>query len=254
MIMPADPQVGDVFHPENIPDLVFETVTVLEVDQTVDGPRGSVDGAIRTEEVLMDGAIEHKTFAPGYGEFGAEAEDELVTVAVAVPIDSGTDAAVSDAALELTELSRDLFDHPEDPDAATAVTDAATALAELEVPPLLADELSAASSAVTDAGDSSELQSAAVQALHAALDVQLLDSEVKDVDVGRLDAWARQVIIDAAARDGAGLLGDAATLETIAARSDVGSEASAPIEALRAAADIGDFAAAAEAAMLLLRA
>ena len=40
MIMPADPQVGDVFHPENIPDLVYETVTVLEADQTVDGPRG----------------------------------------------------------------------------------------------------------------------------------------------------------------------------------------------------------------------
>ena len=73
----------------------------------------------------MDGAIEHKTFAPGYAEFGAEAEDELVTVAIAVPIDAGTDAAVSDAALELTGLSRDLFDHPDDPDAATAVTDAA---------------------------------------------------------------------------------------------------------------------------------
>ena len=95
MIMPADPQVGDVYHPENIPDLVYETVTVLETDQSVDGPRGSVDGAIRTEEVLMDGAIEHKTFAPGYGEFGAEAEDELVTVAIAVPIDAGTHAAVS---------------------------------------------------------------------------------------------------------------------------------------------------------------
>ena len=130
----------------------------------------------------MDGTIEHKTFAPGYAEFSAEAEDELVTVAIAVPIDAGTDAAVSDAALELTELSRDLFDHPDDPDAAAAVTDTADALAELAVPPLLADELSAASSAVTDAGDSSELQSAAVQALHAALDVQLLDAEVKDVD------------------------------------------------------------------------
>ena len=254
MIMPADPQVGDVYHPENIPDLVYETVTVLETDQTVDGPRGSVDGAIRTEEVLMDGAIEHKTFAPGYGEFGAEAEDELVTVAIAVPIDAGTDAAVSDAALELTELSRDLFDHPDDPDAATAVTDAADALAELAVPPLLAEELSAASSAVTDAGGSSELESAAVQALQAALDVQMLGAEVKDVDIGRLDAWARQAIVDATAEDGAGLLGDAATLETIAARSDVGSTASAPIEALRAAAESGDFAAAAEAVMLLLAA
>ena len=52
------------------------------------------------------------------------------------------------------------------------------------MPPLLAEELSAASSAVTDAGDSPELQSAAVQALQAALDVQMLDTEVKDVDMG----------------------------------------------------------------------
>jgi hypothetical protein len=252
MIMPADPQVGDVYHPENIPDVVYETVTVLEAGLAVDGPRGSVDGAIRTEEVLMDGAIEHKTFAPGYGEFGAEAEDELVTVAVAVPIDAGTDAAVSDAALELVELSRDLFDHPDDADAATAVTDAANALAELEVPRLIADELRVASAAVADASDASELQAGAVRALQAALDVQLLDSEVKDVDLGRLDAWARQAIVDATAADGAGLLGDAATLETIGARSDVGSAPTAAVEALRAAAEGGDFAGAADAVTALL--
>ena len=254
MIMPADPQVGDVYHPENIPDLVFEMVTVLETDLTVDGPRGSVDGAIRTEEVLMDGAVEHKTFAPGYGEFSAGAEDELATVAIAVPIDAGTDQAVSDAALELTELARALFDHPDDPEAATAVTDAADALAELDVPPLLADEVSAASAAVTDAGDAAALQSAAVGAMQAAMDIQLLDAEVADVDLGRLDAWARQAIVDATAEDGAGLRGDAATLETIGARSDFGSAASAAIQALRAAAESGDFEAAADAVMALLEA
>ena len=252
MIMPADPEVGDVYHPENIPDLVFETVTVQEADVTVDGPRGPVDGAILTEEVLMDGAVEHKTFAPGYGEFSAEAEDELITVAIAVPIDAGTDQAVSDAALELTELARALFDHPDDPEAATAVTDAADALASLDVPPLLADEVSAASAAVTDAGDATALQTAAVQALQAAMDVQLLDSEVADIDLGRLDAWARQAIVDASVEDGAGLLGDAATLETIGARSDFGSAASAAIEALRAVAESGEFAAAADAVTALL--
>ena len=38
MIMPADPQVGDVYRPENIPGFVFEEVTVKAVDQTLDGP------------------------------------------------------------------------------------------------------------------------------------------------------------------------------------------------------------------------
>lgn len=253
MIMPANPQVGDLYHPENIPDLVFETVTVLETNLTVDGPRGPVDGAIRTEEVLMDGSVEHKTFAPGYGEFGAETADELITVAIAVPIDAGTDQAVADAALELTAFAHALFEHPEDAAAATDVTDAAGALAALSVPPLLADELSAASAAVAEAGDAAAFQSAAVQVMQATLDVQMLDADVDDVDLGRLDAWARQTIVDAAAEDGAGVLGDAATLETIGARLDLVSAASAAVEALRAAADSGDLAAAADAVMALLQ-
>ena len=38
----------------------------------------------------MDGTIENKVFAPGYGEFHAHVpvDDELVTVAVAVPTDA----------------------------------------------------------------------------------------------------------------------------------------------------------------------
>ena len=75
---------------------------------------------------------------------------------------------------------------------------------------------------------------------------------VADIDLGRLDAWARQAIVDASGEDGAGLLGDAATLETIGARSDLGSAASAAIEALRAAAESGEFAAAADAVTALL--
>ncbi|MGI0015182.1 MAG: hypothetical protein ACREBU_17345, partial [Nitrososphaera sp.] len=38
MIMPASPKVGDVYRVENIPDLVFEEITVKATAQTVDGP------------------------------------------------------------------------------------------------------------------------------------------------------------------------------------------------------------------------
>jgi hypothetical protein len=51
MIMPADPQVGDVNRPENIAGLVFEEMAVAETDKTVDGPRGSVEGAIVGREL-----------------------------------------------------------------------------------------------------------------------------------------------------------------------------------------------------------
>ena len=35
MIMPADPQVGDVYRPENMPGFVFEEVVVTAVGVTV---------------------------------------------------------------------------------------------------------------------------------------------------------------------------------------------------------------------------
>ncbi len=83
--------------------------------------------------------------------------------------------------------------------------------------------------------------------MHAALDVQLLDAEVSDVDLGRLEAWARQTIVDAASDDAAGVLGDLATLETLRDRMELDAAAGAAIDAARAAADSDDLAAVAEA-------
>lgn len=41
------------------------------------------------EEMLMDGVLEDKIFAPGYGEFMAQvvSENELVNVSIGVPLD-----------------------------------------------------------------------------------------------------------------------------------------------------------------------
>jgi hypothetical protein len=88
MIMPGTPEVGDVYRPENIPGLVFEQDTIRSTGETVDGPRGPVEGAALVQELLMDGTLEEKAFAPGYGEFRAKAKDELVTLALAVPTDA----------------------------------------------------------------------------------------------------------------------------------------------------------------------
>ena len=87
MIMPADPQVGDVYFPENTPGFVFEQVRVKAVDQTVQGPRGPVEGAIIASELHQDGSREDKTFAPGYGEFFTGSGGDVEALALAVPID-----------------------------------------------------------------------------------------------------------------------------------------------------------------------
>ena len=44
--MPVDPQVGDVYPPENIPGFVFEEVRVKAVERTLDGPLGPVEGGV----------------------------------------------------------------------------------------------------------------------------------------------------------------------------------------------------------------
>ena len=88
MIMPAQPAVGAVFRPENVPGIVFEEVRVKEVGKTVAGPRGPVTGAIVTDELHLDGSHEAKVFAPGYGEFSTGSGGDLEAVALAVPADA----------------------------------------------------------------------------------------------------------------------------------------------------------------------
>jgi hypothetical protein len=245
--MPADPQLGDVYRPENIPGLVFEEDVVLSTGETVDGPRGPVEGAIRVEEHLMEGTAEHKIWAPGYGEFHIETPNELVTVAVAVPIDASSDPA-PEALVTLREQARSLFDAAAGQDQ-DAVSDARGAIeaawSELEgsdIPPLLAEQLAAAAA-----------QQAAVDVFGAALDVELLHEEVATIDRGRLEWWARQLIVDAAAGNDAGVANDAAILQAIRRRlpTDLGA-AGEVLDTLASAVDAGDSDALASAAEELI--
>jgi hypothetical protein len=245
MIMPGDPQVGDVFRPENIPGLVFEEDIVLSTDETVDGPRGAVEGAIRVEAHLMEGTSEQKIWAPGYGEFHIEAGSEVVTVAVAVPIDASSDP-MPEALVSLRDEARSLFDAAtsEDHDAMGAARAAVEAAwSELEggdLPPLLAEQLGrAVEASATD--DFAQARQAAVDLFGAALDIELLYEEVATVDRGRLEWWARQLIADAATGDQAGVGSDVAILQAIRRRlpSDLGA-ASESLDALASAVEGGD--------------
>jgi hypothetical protein len=245
MIMPADPQVGDVFRPENIPGLVFEEDIVKSTGETVDGPRGPVEGAIRVEEHLMEGTSEQKIWAPGYGEFQIEAGDEMVKVAVAVPIDASSDPA-PEALVTLLDQARALFDaatredHDAISEARAAIEAAWGELEGSDLPPLLAEQLGAAVEA-TATEEVAEARQAAVAVFGAALDVELLYEEVATVDRGRLEWWARQLIVDAAAADEAGAASDVASLQAIRRRlpSDLGT-AGQVLDDLASAVESGD--------------
>ena len=87
MIMPGDPEVGDVYRTENTPGIVFEEVTVDATGKTVPGPLGPVPGAAVMKELHSDGTTEAKIFAPGYGEFRTSGGGDLEALALAVPKD-----------------------------------------------------------------------------------------------------------------------------------------------------------------------
>jgi hypothetical protein len=271
MIMPADPQVGDVYRPENSPGIVYEEVTVKSIGETVDGPHGPVEGAIVTEELHMDGSHENKIFAPGYGEFLTGVGGDLEALALAV----STDALSGPPPAELETLfsgAADIFDaaESEDWDAASATLEAMTAAwatyqASGDVPELLDAQMNRALDAL--AGDAlipavnnrnvAGTRKAAIDVAQASLDLQLRHRPPAEIDLARFGLWVQQVLVDAAGDEPGPVLGDVTTLEWIWDRfaHTLDSAAVSDIEAqlgdLRAAADDEDLEATAEAAAQL---
>jgi hypothetical protein len=262
MIMPGQPQVGNVYRPEDICGLVFEEVIVTATGVTVNGPTGAVVGAIEVTELHQDGQFEDKTFAPGYGEFTTGFPGDNESMAIAVPIDalagappaelaaivSGTDS-VFDAALAGNWTKAQ--------NAITALTSAWNTYEGAGVPALLGSQMGVAVTAVTSAVNAQQSAAARQGALAVALaahDFRLRHLAPVEIDLARLELWARQVQVDAAANDGAGVSGDAATIEWVRDRvmhalsASDGAALNALVGGLRTAADARDFSAAAQSA------
>jgi hypothetical protein len=229
MIMPANPQLGVAFRPENIPGFVFEEVVVKSAGQTVPGPRGPVPGAIVGQENhLIEGFYEDKTFAPGYGEFRSGVGGNLEALAIAVP----TDTLPGGVPAPLATISRgvnDIFDAAAagNWDAASATLDAmkaawATHQASGTVPPLLETQMSQALDALAgnalvpavDARNPEGAREAAIDAGMAARDLELQYRPVAEIDRARLDLWSKQLVVDSSSleADTGHIAGDVAAL------------------------------------------
>jgi hypothetical protein len=269
MIMPGDPQVGDVFRPENAPPLVFEEVTIQATGQTVDGPLGPVQGAIFTQELHLDGGFETKTFAPGYGEFATGDKEDVEVLALAVPTDAlpiaapqELDALLTDAVAAFEAAMADDF---EAAGAALSAMNAAWlgySVGAAALPPSLAEQMDAALAALGEAitaEDSDLAADSALQAARATLDFLLRYEATLEVDIARLGVGARQALLDAASQDGSAVLGDVATLKwtrdrlTRALAAPELQAIDAALEDLGAAAEEDDFDAASSAAAALLK-
>ncbi|WP_367323382.1 hypothetical protein [Streptomyces sp. HUAS ZL42] len=260
MIMPAHPQKGDVYRPENLPGVVFEEVTVKAVNQTADGPYGRIEGAMTVRELHMDGSTEDKVFAPGYGEFSTGNDGgDLEAVSLAVP----TDAKPGPLPARLAALDRaaSAAQDGEVTDAdARAVHAAWTAYRGSDaVPPLLERQMSRDLDTLDEAvgaGEAAEAREAALRVAQNTTDLRLRYEPVRTVDLDRFALWAHQLGIDAAAGDEGAVAGDVTSLELAWQRLRDDSAAAAAVTAdlreAREAADRGDTQAAGQVAPRLV--
>jgi hypothetical protein len=268
MVMPMQPQVGDVFRPQDIPGVAYEEVAILSTTERVETAHGTVDGAVLAEVHRTDGTTERRVYVPGYGEFRTEAGDEVLVVAIALPADgrSGSvPAPLADFGSGVTALY-DLTPDGKSNELGIPLTELAASLAELEgeAPPRLFDEVRDTfdvlqAAAQTGVG-SSDFRRASCMAALAATDLAGLYRERATTDLQRMRAWARMARVDAEAGARDRLPNDVAILEAIwertarvpsdAARADV----SDALVALRGAVDRDDLGAAVTSSTLLVEA
>ena len=223
MIMPGDPQVGDVYRTENAPGFVFEEVTVRSTDETLDGPLGPIQGGMVADELHSDGKTEQKVFAPGYGEFYTAGGGDVEALALAVP----TDAATGPLPAELTTISSgalDVFDAAGSGDwkASSATIREMEAAWETyragDVPRLIEPRMNEALVVLARAVRSRQMVEARNAAVHAArlsFDLQLQYLPATEIDLARLDLWAAQLLVDEAAGDAGGVGADAFALDYV---------------------------------------
>ena len=79
LFMPANPELGDMFKPEDLFPIVDETDEVVGVDLDVLVPAGKYDGAISIEEsTRLDASTELKWYAPGVGVVKVQTKGEML--------------------------------------------------------------------------------------------------------------------------------------------------------------------------------
>jgi hypothetical protein len=225
MIMPSEPQVGDVNRAENIPGNSFEEVQVTKVNQTFNGPSGPVSGGIIAREIHQDAPPSNKLFAPGYGEFLSRDGHDIEAMALAAP----TDALGGGIPTELAVISRGAdriwASRLSTPGQWTAaehtaqrMLDAWLAFRSGDVPPrLVKSTQDALHNLIIQAAshDGSKTYAASIDAAYASNDLQLRYRSVTKIDTVRFDLWVRRAVLDATDGSLGGVRSDVVTLEWI---------------------------------------
>ncbi len=254
MIMPGHPRVGDAYRTENIPGVAWEQVTVKRTGKTVQGPVGPIKGAMVAQELHQDEVpLEPKFFAPGHGEFFSGGGHDFEANALTVPADAAS-GAVPTALMTLLSGAYNVVGAAGSKDwkAASASTASMTSAWHAyeggQVPPRLAGEMNDARGALTSAvhaRDPQRTPQAALDVAKADLDLQLRYRAPVEINLARFELWARQLAVDAAARNAGDVHGDVTTLgfirDRIAFNTADGNWIDDQLRYLRAVAEAHEF-------------
>jgi hypothetical protein len=264
MIMPAQPEVGDVWRTETVLGVVFEEVTAKSVDQTQPGPAGDVSGILVGSELHLDGSRSDKLFAPGYGEFYTENDTEVEAMAVAAGVDRLTTPEPSalrtllTAAGALGESAR-VEDWEAVDSARSQIDKAVTMLAEV-TPPRVVEAITAAVASLDTAAKGQDIAAsvlASLEVVQSGLDVAVRFRAEPAIDIARFHLHADRLRAAVDAADGGGVAAETATLEWLPARfaarvpGDVAATMRAGLTQLRTASNSANLAAAGDVAARL---
>ncbi|MFN8503114.1 hypothetical protein [Kouleothrix sp.] len=211
LIMPARPSVGQVFNPENLPGVVFETDKVLSLGQKTTTPAGPIDNGVFVEETLMDGSVEHKIYAANFGIVEEQASDELSHLVLYAPA-GAPPRAVPDALSTIEAQAEDIADAVPGGSWAKVSADVDAARAAWQgyagehdgVPAPFRDALAGALARLQKAAAGKQPR-ATLQAANdlsaAVVDLFAVYQPALPPDLGWLDVLGRQVKLDVAASD-----------------------------------------------------
>jgi len=230
LIMPAHPEVGQVFNPENLPGVVYETDEILSLTEKTTTPAGPTDKGLLIKEILMDGSIEHKIYAANFGIVEERAEDELANLVLYNRADAQP-GTVPESLSTIEAQAEDIIDVVPGGKWEQVATDVAAIakawqayaaqVATDHAPQPFQEALTAA---LDDLQKSSAAKKAAgtMQAANdlsaAVADLFAVYHPARPADLGRLDVLERQVALDVAASDFEAAANSLATANAIWAR------------------------------------
>ncbi len=213
LIMPAHPEVGQVFNPENLPGVVYETDEILSLAEKTTTPAGPSDKGVLVKETLMDGSIEHKVYVANFGIVEDRADDEQVNLVLFDRTDAKP-GTVPEPLSTIEAQAEDITDVVPGGSWKTVAADVAgitkawqahrAQAADDHAPQPFQEALTAALDRLqktSAAKQSAGTMQAANDLSAAVVDLFTVYHPTLPTDVGWLDVLERQVVLDVAAND-----------------------------------------------------